>query len=113
MLGTRVLSSRRALSTVALAAVRAGGGVKLDKVAAPTGALAAGDVSLKFLLSPIHKADIQGGVDAKSLGIEGLAEVSEVGSGVRSLKKGDWVVPPLGFGESRLDGCLRWLCARC
>jgi len=83
--------------------VRAGG-LKLDKVAAqPAAALGAGDVALKILASPIHKADLQAIASAESktapLGIEGLAEVTEVGSAVKSLQKGDRVVPPLGFGE--------------
>ena len=83
-------------------AVRASAGLRLEK-ASPLASLGSGDVSLKMLMSPIHKADIQllAGVGKASggLGVEGLAEVVDVGSAVKSLKKGDWVVPPLGFGE--------------
>lgn len=93
--------SRRGLSSMSAAVVKAAGGkLKLDKLA-PLSSLGATDVSLKMLMSPIHKSDLKFAEDGKQpafLGAEGLAEVNEVGSGVKSLKKGDWVVPPLGFG---------------
>lgn len=94
----------RRWSSLAVKASGAGPAIKVLKVvpsAAPLPALGAKDVGLKFLLSPIHKADIRVAESAPPafLGQEGLAEVTEVGSGVTSLKKGDWVVPPLGFGE--------------
>lgn len=86
-------------------AVRTSGGaqrLRLDKTS-PLASLGPVDVSLKMLMSPIHKADIQllegGDKVSGGLGVEGLAEVVDVGSAVKSLKKGDWVVPPLGFGE--------------
>lgn len=63
------------------------------------------DVSIKMLVAPIHPMDIQmiesaSGALPPFLGLEGLGEVSAVGSGVMSLRKGDWVVPQLGFGTS-------------
>jgi len=79
----------------------------------PTGSL----VNVKHLLSPINPADINAieGVyphqpRARQLNVngqertlhipgnEGLGEVTEVGEGVKGLKKGDWVV--FGKGQS-------------
>ena len=94
---------RRGLSS--LVAVRGPGKVTVQLTkAAPNAALGSLDVSLKMLMSPIHKTDINMVQSADSqgsvfFGAEGLAEVVEVGSGVKSLRSGDWVVPPLGFGK--------------
>lgn len=83
--------------------------LKLDKLAPLGAALGPSDVSIKMLVAPIHPMDIQmiesaSGALPPFLGLEGLGEVSAVGSGVTSLRKGDWVVPQLGFGTSNEIG---------
>jgi mitochondrial enoyl-[acyl-carrier protein] reductase / trans-2-enoyl-CoA reductase len=71
------------------------------------GKINADEVHIKFLASPIHPSDInmvQGsyGVAAKLPAVggnEGVAVVTEVGSNVRKLAVGDWVIPfRTGFG---------------
>ena len=68
------------------------------------------DVALKILAAPINPSDINmiEGVYGKKAelpsvgGNECVAEVSAVGSGVSSLKVGDWVIPTTaGFGSWR------------
>jgi mitochondrial enoyl-[acyl-carrier protein] reductase / trans-2-enoyl-CoA reductase len=67
--------------------------LKVEK-AAPLAALKNDGVLIKMVAAPIHQADMTGA----GTGMEGLGVVSEVGPGVKSLREGDWVVPPLGFG---------------
>lgn len=71
------------------------------------GKINADEVHIKFLASPINPSDInmvQGsyGVAAKLPAVggnEGVAVVTEVGSSVRTLAVGDWVIPfRTGFG---------------
>lgn len=101
---------RRAFSVGTAAAVKAAGKgparqmLKLAPLAPSTSALGPNDVAIKMLVAPIHPVDIHMVENASSalpafFGVEGLAEVSDVGSGVKSLGKGDWVVPQLGFGK--------------
>lgn len=105
---TREMLLRRGLSSAAVRAVGRGAArqvLKLDKLAPLAASLGPSDVSIKMLVAPIHPMDIQmvesaSGALPSFLGVEGLAEVSAVGSGVTSLRKGDWVVPQLGFGAS-------------
>lgn len=87
--------------------------LKLEK-AEPLKAVGASEVSLKILASPVNPADInfvQGvyGVKADQFpatpGGEGVAEVVNVGSSVKSLKAGDWVIPHkpgIGFWRQEL-----------
>jgi len=65
--------------------------------AAALPAMAAGQISIAMVASPVHAADTKGG-KAGVGGIEGLGRVTAVGSGVSALQEGDWVVPSLGFG---------------
>ena len=68
---------------------------------APIGSLAPSEVALKFLAAPITSADInmiQGASGLKSDfpavgGSEGVAVVEQIGSGVKSVNVGDWVLP--------------------
>lgn len=73
-------------------------------------AVAATQVKLKMLAAPINPSDInmvEGTYAIKSPfpavgGNEGVAEVMEVGSGVKGLKVGDWVIPAVaGLGTWR------------
>jgi len=70
------------------------------------------DVLVKMLAAPINPADInmvEGvyGITAKLPavgGSEGVGQVSQIGSDVKSLKVGDWVIPSVpGFGTWRQD----------
>ncbi|KAI6118141.1 hypothetical protein F5141DRAFT_1212033 [Pisolithus sp. B1] len=62
--------------------------------------------NVRFRLSPINPADInviEGDAPVYVGGNEGLAEVVQVGDGVRQLRKGDWVVmtkPQIGTWTS-------------
>lgn len=83
--------------------------LKYEKEDVPS-TVGAKDVALKILAAPINPSDINmiEGVYGKKPelpsvgGNECVAEVSAVGSGVTSLKVGDWVIPAtVGFGTWR------------
>ena len=70
------------------------------------------EAAIKFLASPINPSDINmiEGVYGKNAklpavaGNEGVAVVTEVGSGIKTLQKGDWVIPfASGFGTWRMN----------
>lgn len=87
--------------------------VQLEGVALPS--LGAKDVLVKVLAAPINPSDInmiQGTYailpDLPAVGgNEGVAQVVEVGSQVKSLKAGDWVIPKdAGLGTWRTQAVL-------
>lgn len=87
--------------------------VQLEDVDLPT--IGAKDIFVKMLAAPINPSDInmiQGTYailpDLPAIGgNEGLAEVVEVGSQVKSLKTGDWVIPrDAGLGTWRTAAVL-------
>lgn len=85
--------------------------LKYEKdVVSSTSTVGAKDIALKILAAPINPSDINmiEGVYGKKAelpsvgGNECVAEVSAIGSGVTSLKVGDWVIPATaGFGTWR------------
>lgn len=98
---TFVVQSRYLASAVRYSAKgKAANVYKLEEVA-PPGALAANEVSLKILAAPINPADInmaEGVYGIKRTlpatgGLEGVAVVEKIGSEVKSLESGDWVIP--------------------
>lgn len=87
--------------------------VQLEDVALPP--IGAKDVLVKMLAAPINPSDInmiQGTYailpDLPAVGgNEGVAQVVEVGSQVKSLKTGDWVIPKdAGLGTWRTEAVL-------
>ncbi|XP_074538803.1 enoyl-[acyl-carrier-protein] reductase, mitochondrial [Halichoeres trimaculatus] len=87
--------------------------VQLEDINMP--ALGAKDVQVKILAAPINPSDInmiQGTYailpDLPAVGgNEGVAQVVEVGSQVKSLKTGDWVIPKdAGLGTWRTEAVL-------
>lgn len=81
--------SSRGMASLAVQNLKLGAATAL-----PT--MAAGQVSIAMIASPVHHADTKGGSGVG--GSEGLGRVTAVGSGVSHLQEGDWVVPSLGFG---------------
>ncbi|XP_042345130.1 enoyl-[acyl-carrier-protein] reductase, mitochondrial [Plectropomus leopardus] len=87
--------------------------VQLEDVDLPT--IGAKDVLVKMLAAPINPSDInmiQGTYailpDLPAVGgNEGVAQIVEVGSQVKTLKTGDWVIPKdAGLGTWRTDAVL-------
>ncbi|XP_060906167.1 enoyl-[acyl-carrier-protein] reductase, mitochondrial [Labrus mixtus] len=87
--------------------------VQLEDIDLPP--LGSNDVLVKILAAPINPSDvnmIQGTYailpDLPAIGgNEGVAQVSEVGSQVKSLKAGDWVIPrDAGLGMWRTEAVL-------
>src|SRR4051812_18769110 len=75
--------------------------LKVENVNVPNSSLGSSEVALKFLISTINPSDL---FQAQGLygiqpplpaigGNEGVAVVEKVGSAVKSVKVGDWVVP--------------------
>ncbi|XP_034731106.1 enoyl-[acyl-carrier-protein] reductase, mitochondrial isoform X2 [Etheostoma cragini] len=77
--------------------------VQLEDVALPP--IGAKDVLVKMLAAPINPSDIN--MIQAIGGNEGVAQVVEVGSQVKSLKTGDWVIPKdAGLGMWRTEAVL-------
>jgi len=99
--------SRRGLST-ALTFDKTGVPVDVLKVSKVSkSAVGAGQIGLKMLAAPLNTSDfnmIEGTYGIKANlpatgGNEGVAVITEIGSGVNNLKKDDWVIPASpGFG---------------
>ena len=67
-------------------------GMRLGSAGALPGKLAANEIHIKMIASPIHASDVSSASD----GTEGVGVVESVGSKVVALAPGNWVLPPLG-----------------